>query len=544
MVAFTASCVWAIGSVACAQETTAPATSRPVPTPNSNQPLSTLERLRVSEFRFEGNTAFPTSELVAVVSSFLNRDISSEELEEARRALTLHYVNRGFINSGALLKDQTVRDGIVVFTLVEGKLSQLELTGNRHYRKGFLEREIRRFSGAPFNVTKVRQRLEILRQNPNLSRINADVQPGTRPGEAILRVGIEENEPIGIGFQFDNQRPASIGAERVSLIAGTTNLTGRDDSLDLRLALTRGGFDEPRASGLRDFSLSYQSPPFLGRNAMLLNFGKSDSAVIEEPFKDLDISSRFQNYSIGFRHLQRKTLEEEIGFTLTLEHRRSLTFLAGDRFSFSRGDVNGEAKTTAIRLGEDFLKRNQNRVFAARGLLSINAGFPGSTSSPGNRDDHFVVALGQAQYVQVLNNAGRQLLLRASGQLASRPLLTVEQFSLGGADSVRGYRENQLVRDTGFSASAEMRFPVARAKSGQNILVLAPFADFGIGKNRSSAAPTESDTLSSIGIGAIYTPGRRLNAQLYYGYPLRKVDSPGNDLQDRGITFSVVFNLN
>ena len=534
-----------------AQETRIPIASPAAPlaleTPAAGA-LSQVEHLRVKAFRFEGNTAFSGAELARVVAPFLNRDISAEDLEEARRQITLHYVNNGFINSGALLKDQPVGNGIVTFSIVQGALQSIEVSGNRHYRSGFLQREIRQAARAPFNVARVRNALELLRQNVNISRINADVQPGNRPGQALLRVEVAENDPLGLSIVFDNHRPASIGAERFSLVANHSNLTGRDDLLDLRVGLTQGGLSHGSFSGLNDLSLSYQSPffrlPLFGaRTNLLLHAAKNDAAVIEEPFRTLDISSRFENTSIGLRSLQSKTLQGETAFSVSLEHRRSRTFLSGQPFSFSRGDVNGQAQTTALRLGEEVLKRNQSRVFAARALLSVDSGFRGSTRGAGTSDDHFVIALGQAQYVKVLGDSGRQFLLRFNGQLASRPLLTVEQFSIGGADSVRGYRENQLVRDSGFTAAAEMRFPVATAKSGQNIFVLAPFADFGYGANRSSGAGADARTLSSVGVGAIYTPGRRLNAQIYYGYPLQNIASSGNNLQDKGIHFSLVFKV-
>lgn len=511
-------------------------------------PLSALEHLQVREFRFEGNTAFSKEQLASVTSAYLNRDISAEDLEEARRAVTLHYVRNGFINSGALLKDQPLGDGVVTFTVVEGALTQTEVSGNRRYHAGFLKRQIRHAAAPPFNVTRIRDQLQILRQNSNISRINADVQPGAQPGQAVLHLEIEEARPVHTAIQFDNHRPASIGAERFRLVTTNSNLTGRDDVFDLRTGLTRGSISHSSFAGLHDFALAYTSPsfdmPLFGSQTnLLLNFGKNDAGVIEEPFRTLDISSRFENYSAGLRHLQSKTLGGEKSLSLSVEHRQSTTFLGGQPFSFSRGDVNGEAQTTALRLGQEFLQRDQNHVFAARALLSLGAGFPGSTKNAAAPNGHFLILLGQAQCVKVLGDSGRQLLLRANGQWANRPLLTVEQFSVGGADSVRGYRENQLVRDVGFTASAELRVPVAVAKSGANILVLAPFADFGYGANLKAPASSGPKTIGSIGLGAIYTPGRRLNAQIYYGYPLRRVASSGHDLQDKGLHFSVVWNF-
>lgn len=51
------------------------------------------------------------------------------------------------------------------------------------------------------------------------------------------------------------------------------------------------------------------------------------------------------------------------------------------------------------------------------------------------------------------------LLARANGQWSSKPLISNEQFALGGANSVRGYFEGDDHGDSGWSASLEARTP-------------------------------------------------------------------------------------
>ena len=44
-------------------------------------------------------------------------------------------------------------------------------------------------------------------------------------------------------------------------------------------------------------------------------------------------------------------------------------------------------------------------------------------------------------------------------------------------------------------------------------------------------------------LGLLYTPSDRLSAQVYWGHPFRRFNSTGHTLQERGIHFSVVWNL-
>ncbi|HEX8551875.1 MAG TPA: ShlB/FhaC/HecB family hemolysin secretion/activation protein [Abditibacteriaceae bacterium] len=508
----------------------------------AEEQLSTAARIGVRAFRFEGNTVFSSAQLGEVVREYADREVSSDELEEARRKLSQFYVDRGYVNSGALLRDQSIRDGIITWSIVEGKLTGVQINGRRRFRSTFLQSQIAPDTEKPLNVLTLRDRLQLLRQNPNIKSINADVRPGLRPGEATLQVELVENKPDSFSLEFDNHRAPSVGAERVRLVYNNRNLLGLDDSLTLRTGLTRDDLDFANPARLGDFAASYQSPAFGRDTRLVASYSKGDSAVIEEPFRALGISSESENYALGLRQPLRRTLNEDVSVSATLEHRKSESFLFGLPFSFSLGDVNGVSETTAIRFGVESLQRGQSSVLASRALLSYGNNFPGSTRNAVAPGGKFMTLLGQVQHVRVLDEKGRQLVLRLDGQWADKPLLSVEKFSIGGASSVRGYRENQLVRDKGFAASAEVRVPLLRNKLGAERLTLAPFFDFGAGKNKGAVATAGQSTLSSLGVGLLYTDNR-LNAQVYYGHALKSINTADNDLQDKGIHFGLSFRL-
>ena len=77
-----------------------------------------------------------------------------------------------------------------------------------------------------------------------------------------------------------------------------------------------------------------------------------------------------------------------------------------------------------------------------------------------------------------------QLLFRLDIQLAADPLLPLEQVGVGGRYSVRGYRENQLVRDNALIASLESRIPLVRNRRWADYVQVVPFVDVGRGWNR------------------------------------------------------------
>jgi hemolysin activation/secretion protein len=121
--------------------------------------------------------------------------------------------------------------------------------------------------------------------------------------------------------------------------------------------------------------------------------------------------------------------------------------------------------------------------------------------------------------------------------------LPLERFALGGASSVRGYRENEFVRDNGFDASVEFRYPLFSgrlAASGQS-LQLAVFYDIGSAWNKGESGDTP--VISSLGGGLLWDWGV-LSVVAYFAHALDEVSEKTEyDLQDDGIHFSLLANI-
>jgi hemolysin activation/secretion protein len=498
--------------------------------------LATAPRALVREFRFEGNTVFSREELARVTSAFVGRELTREELDDARRAVSLHYAERGYINSGAVLPDQQVRGGIVTMRIVEGALSQIELTGNHWLRRDYLEGRVQRWAGRPLDLNKLREGLQLLRQNPNIEQVNAALRPGAVPGESILDLRVTDQQPFRLGLQADNYRPPSVDSVEFLLLAADRNLTGHSDPLELTYGIAQGGSEEFRFSDFRNVSGSY-AVPITREDTMLRVFGShNDYTIIEQPFAQLDIASQSYRYGVMLRQPVYQTASRELALAVSFERRHSFTELLGHPFDFpDSGSV--------LRLSQEWVDRTLNQVVAFRSTINISLDVFHTTDNGTDRDGKFVSWLGQFQYVRRLFNTPNQILFRTDAQWTEDPLVTLEQFSVGGAATVRGYRENQLVRDRGVVSSIEGRIPVVVNRLGAPLLQLAPFFDFGaVGHVGSGPAPREPSEISSAGIGLLFSPNRHVNASLYWGHPFRKFDSSGDDPQDLGLHFRVTAN--
>ena len=496
--------------------------------------LSSALRIRVARFRITGNTVFPEEELLALLAPYAGREIGNEELEEARLRITAHYVGKGYINSGALIPDQDVSGGVVTLQVIEGRLAEITVAGENRFHADYIRDRVAADSGAPLNVVPLQERLQLLVQNPLVERVNAELAPGERLGEAALRLDVKEAPPYEIGYAFGNNRSPSIGSYLHEVRAAARNLLGRGAGASLRYGQTRGVEEYSAALAL----------PLTARDLVLaLRAEKNRSVVIEQPFSLIDIVSRSSTLEAGLSQPLYRTLQREFALGAYYSWRESKTFLLGVPFSFTPGLANGESKVKALRVAADWFDRGESQVIAAR--LSVKRGLDmgGATINPGFPDGTFLVPFFQFQWVRRLSEAGNQLVYRLDVQQSNGPLLPSEKFALGGAESVRGYRENRFVTDEGRFTSLEYRHPVARwvpeavsERPEDGSIQLAAFVDAGWGRDYHADT---SEKPWSVGLGARWDILPGAFARLYYAKALDNAPVTDPDPQDRGWHFLV-----
>ena len=486
-----------------------------------------------------GNTVFSARELAKITKPYVNRQLTSEDLEALRQAITIHYIKKGYVNSGAIIPDQKIVNGVITLRVIEGKVDQIKVEGNKWFTDGYLQSRLALGTGPPVNIAPLQERLQLLQQNQLLDRLHAELKPGIRPGESMLKVTVEERQPVKVEAGFDNYQSPSVGAERGWLNIAHRNLTGHGDILSLTYGRSEGVIPQ--------LDISYTIPVNAHDTTLSMRYRKNDFDVVEEPFEPLDVESKSNIYQLSLRHPFYRSLTQEFAMSLTGERLWNRTFLLGEPFSFSPGAEDGESTVTAVRFSQEWAFRTQRQVVAARSRFSLGINALDATiHNPSIADGRFFSWLGQFQWARVFRPWDMQLIFRTDLQLCNEPLLPLEQIAVGGRYSVRGYRENQMVRDEGLIASLESRIPLIRNKPWAEYLQLAPFLDFGKAWNRGVPTPSPR-SISSVGLGlrwactlmkSPFTLRPRL--EIYWGFPLRDVDTPENDLQDDGIHFQFV----
>jgi len=517
-------------------EPAAPPSAAPIPTttaPSSaSAPLDAAPRFVLTGFKVDGNTVLDEASIDAVIAPYLNKPVSIADLEEMRRQLTLLYINRGYINSGVIVPDQDVASGVVLFRAVEGRVTHVDIAGLDHFNADYLTQRLEQGLNTPFAVTDLEREQQILLQDPLIRRLNIEIQPGLVPGEATAHATVDEASPYSLNFQIaDNQSP-TVGEVRGQVQGAVANLLGRDDVLSAQYG---------RSQGLNDGAVSYSLPIGSDDTRLNLRYDINGTLVVSPALSPLQITSVYDSYSIGLSRPFYRTPEQNLTLSVSLEKRDAQSFLLGMPFSFTAGSDNGKSNVTALRFSQDWADHNAEQAVSLRSTFSLGLDALGATMSQGGPSGTFFSWLGQGQYVHRIFDDWEGV-VRSDLQLSDAQLFPIEQFALGGIDTVRGYREYLTVTDDAFFASGELRIPVWKLRlprlsdaDGAGVVQFVPFYDYGRGWNVGRPTPYPAD-ISSAGGGFRWAVGSGITLELYYGKALRHVDV-GTSLQDRGIHF-------
>jgi hemolysin activation/secretion protein len=499
--------------------------------------LVAVEKVFVHEVRIEGRTLVSQEQAEAVMTPYLGREITFDELDRLRQELSLLYFDQGFVNSGVALPDQDISQGVITFQEIRGRITEVSLQGNAALRDRFWTDRLESFQTDVLQINELQSTLQIIEQEPLVNRIEAQLLPGANPGESSLQLSISETRPWSVAVGIDNYRSPSLGGEQLTLYATHRSLTGRGDQVELYANL---------ADGLGDGGLSYTLPIGSHGTKARAYGSQGDAEIVEKPFDLIDIDTQVETWGVEVSHPVYRTPTQSVFAFMGVESQHSESTLLDIPFSFSLGELNGAATAVAAVVGGEWIRRDRGQVLAAR--LSLRRGLDamGAETAPfsppglNGPDNEFVSVRGQFQLVRELAWKDSELHIKGGFQLAHDPLLPVEKMPVGGVHTVRGYRQNLFVRDNGLHASLEWRVPLfsdsrSEGRFQPRNLTAALFTDFGQSWDQDTGLPSdEKERIYSVGAGLIWRPLAGMDATVYYGEGLKNLPFEGDDLQDRG----------
>jgi hemolysin activation/secretion protein len=513
--------------------------------PVFDRPLGLDEgpRIVVRAFRLDGAQDRPKHAVrVAELQSLLEaaragqpaQGFSINQLQQVAAKLAEYYHTHGYILAQAFVPAQDVANGEVTVRVLEGKLGKVVVEGNKHYPAATLQRPFRALIGAPVDKDAMESALLTLTNYPGLTAFGV-LGAGQEVGTTNLTLRVQSEERLRLEMSVDNYGSRFAGEYR-----GTVTLTVNDPlHLADRLQLIGlYGMDSSGASGHGLYGGANYEIPVFSPNDFLRFFHVTNSY-------DVAASASIPANSTG------NTRIDEVGYRHDFDRTRLGSASVGLAFNVKASQFRSppstlfDDKLTTARL--DLLWNRVDTLFHGvnQASLSYTHGFDDLLGSLGRynplaaagasrlgadgRFDKVVVDLQRLQ--QLPQNLS--LMVRVNGQYTPDPLVSLEQLSLGGADSVRAYSPSEVLAEKGGWATLELISPVPLLGShpafggrtwGQ-ILQLSVFTDYGVGvMNSPLVGSQQSETRLGGAGGAVQLsiPGR-VFARLDVAAPLTRL---------------------
>lgn len=515
----------------------------------ANSPKSG-KKLQIDSVEFNGNTVIDSAELQELARPYLGRMVGVDELDELRRLITHHYIDKGYVTSGATFPPNALQGKTLRISIVEGKLGEMRIEGEEWLREGYIKSRLIPDADEPLNMNVLQNRFRLLLTDPLFDHMNGRLIPGMERGISILDLEVARARPYQLSFVANNYRTPSIGAEAEGGAGWLRNLTGQGDVID---------FSYMQSYGTRQYGGSWLMPIWdYGTKAYFLS-SHANSRIIEPSLRQLGIQSETFSVEGGLNQQLLDNIDRRLTVSAGVGFKQNTTLIQGGNFSFILGQCPtcSNTQVSFLRLSQEYIERWATQVLALRSTFSVgldafgatvsnNYGGSGGSYNPLNPSSRYFSWLGQGQYNwQLPYVAGLNLVMKGNIQLSNAPLLPLERIAIGGRYTVRGYRENLMVKDNGYSGTLELHAPVLSSLNeglpADYQFDLVPFVDYGAAWNNpdSAGGSTSAHYLCSTGVGfQLKLP--HVNSELYWAQRLiDPVNVTGGNLQDAGVHFQV-----
>ena len=448
----------------------------------------------------DASAVLTDAELDAIIKPYEGKQVQLNDIYAIVDKINALYNDKGYVTCRAFLPPQTITDGTVKLLLVEGRTGSTIVNNNKYTKTKYITNRMHLAKGEIANIKQLNKDL-LLFNATNSTQLRIMMKAGTEPGTTDYEITAYEPMRDTWTIFEDNAGSDTSGEYRTGLFFNTKSLSGHCDALSLGTVISEG----TKAANVM-YSRS------LGRSGTKMNLVYSTNAVevVKGDYEDM-IKGHANSYAIGFTQpiVVNETTRTELSLDYNRQNSKTDFMPAGTRFNIVDDSVQD------FSLGFAMTNYGASHVFYQK--HSYVRGY--SESAPdmsAQNSQNFGFYKFNAMY-QKLYKAGQMWSLRADAQWSgSEGMVSSRQFYMGGMYSVRGYKENYLGGDSGFTFSAEYAVPVINKNTSA-----FTFFDYGhvYGNGQSD---DQHNVLSSVGLGIRSTINQYCSASLILGIPLQR----------------------
>ncbi len=488
------------------------------------KPLFALRSVSLSGVR-----AISREDITRAYQPYLGKKVSQADLVAVAGAITKLYRTAGFHLSRAIVPPQDILDGQVRLRVIEGSITDVELKGDGAEQFGIRPLLGPVLAEDPSRLPTLERQLLLINGRPGVRIVDTALEEiGVATGHFRLVVYLKTWH-VYTFFGLDNLGSSSVGPWQTYATGAFNSYLAPGDTLALNLSTTPG---DPRE--LAFGRLSYDVP--VGTDGIRIG----GSALYSEVRPGDD--RRLYN-----DNTRTDSFEVRASIVPLQSQRSALTLIAAAGFSnVSERDMFGPiyndhirtvSLTSDYRLQDNFGGNNYFTLTWRQGLDILGAShFGDDLLSRDGASGNFSVMDAWFTRYQTLSDAW-SVKIAATGQIASGPLFTSQQFYLGGAAFGRGYGSAEISGDNGIAGSLELRFDQRLNFQYLTGYQLYSFVDAGAAWN-DGFSYADGLALTSAGAGVRFFLGGDLQADIAVAFPL-SYRAPDNSSRSARLLFSL-----
>ena len=503
---------------------------------SAEQSAAASPRFDVWEYQVQGNSRLEAIDIERAVYAHLGPAKTIEDVELARSALEKVYRDKGFATVLVDIPEQDVIDGVVYLSVTEGQVERLKVTGSRYFSLGRIKSKVPALAKGeiPYLPAVQKQLAEVNRLSPDRT-ITPVLRPGKTPGKLEVELKVDDQLPLHGEIELSDRYTRDTERLRLNASIRYDNLWQREHSASFAYQVAPQDPDNVQVfSGTYVFKI----PETLWTMAFYGVGTNSDVATVGT----LGVVGSGRIF--GVRATRSLAARGNLfqGITLGLDYKdfdESIALTGADSLNTPISYHKFSAEYSATFLGDNGSTRfGLGAHWALRGLTNDEGEFENKRFKA---RPNFMFLTASAEHLQSLAY-GLELFARLRGQVTKEPLISNEQLSFGGYESVRGYLESQVFVDDGIDTTFEIRSPSFGENLWQEIeqLQLLAFFDAATGRIQ-DALPGQDNSffIWSTGLGMKLRAFDGLNATFYWAYPLR--DNGTIDAGNSRLHFSTAY---
>ncbi len=464
----------------------------------------------------EGNTLLDEVSLEAAIYPHMGPGRTREDVAAAQKALEDAYRAKGYQSVVVEVPRQTVDQGVVLLRVVEAPIGRLRVVGSKYHSLSAIEAGTPALApGQVANFQQAQAELNELNRLPD-RQVTPVIRAGEAPGTIDVDLKVVDQEPLHGSVELNNENSAFTKPLRLTANLRYDNLWQLGHSISATYQVA----PERRTDG-EVYAGSYTAPiwntPF---SVLVFGFDSNSNLAtlggVNVLGKGYDAGAR-----LVYQFPNAGPISQSLSVGLDYKHFDELVRVTEDQTSPGAVSYAPLSATYTIRRQTASTTTASVALTANfRGLGDNDFGFQ---SKRANARANFIRANVDIEHVQPLWG-GFEGDVRLSGQVANTPLVSSEQFSMGGANSVRGYLEAEAVADNGAFGSLELRTPVLLHSLPKLVDDLRLFSFFDAANGAvilPQAEQQASFTLMGAGLGARFQLLDHLNGDLFAAIPLK-----------------------